>query len=146
MKERLLEFLRAENKSSAQFAEEIGVQPSGISHIISGRNNPSLDFILKMLEKYPFLSTDWILFGKGTMYKDARMQTLFENEKASENQNNAKSSLNDDMNAISLFNDDEPGKQIPGARSGTGKKGSLSRIVWFYDNNTFEEFFPGKLI
>lgn len=143
MKERLLEFLRAENKSSAQFAEEIGVQPSGISHIISGRNNPSLDFILKMLEKYPFLSTDWILFGKGTMYKDSRMQTLFENEKASENQSNTKSSLNDDMNAISLINDDEPVKQIPAARSGTGKKGSLSRIVWFYDNNTFEEFFPG---
>ena len=53
MKERLLEFLKAENKSSAQLAEEIGVQPSGISHILSGRNNPSLDFVLKMLEKYP---------------------------------------------------------------------------------------------
>ena len=52
MKERILEFLRAENKSSAQFAEEIGVQASGISHILSGRNNPSLDFVMKMLEKY----------------------------------------------------------------------------------------------
>jgi transcriptional regulator with XRE-family HTH domain len=60
MKERLLEFLKAENKSSAQFAEDIGVQPSGISHILSGRNNPSLDFVLKMLEKYQFLSTDWL--------------------------------------------------------------------------------------
>lgn len=143
MKERLLEFLRAENKSSAQFAEEIGVQPSGISHIISGRNNPSLDFVLKMLEKYPFLSTDWILFGKGTMYKDSRMQTLFENEKASENQNSSKSSLNDDGQAISLINEDEPDKHIPSAKYVTGKKSSLSRIVWFYDNNTFEEFFPG---
>ena len=78
MKERLLEFLRTENKSSAQLAEEIGVQPSGISHILSGRNNPSLDFILKMLEKYQFLSTDWLLFGKGTMYKDKQMQSLFD--------------------------------------------------------------------
>ena len=78
MKERLLEFLRTENKSSAQLAEEIGVQPSGISHILSGRNNPSLDFVLKMLEKYPFLSTDWLLFGKGTMYKDKQMQSLFD--------------------------------------------------------------------
>ena len=78
MKERLLEFLRTENKSSAQFAEEIGVQPSGISHILSGRNNPSLDFILKMLEKYQFLSTDWLLFGKGAMYKDKQMQSLFD--------------------------------------------------------------------
>ena len=78
MKERLLEFLKAENKSSAQLAEEIGVQPSGISHILSGRNNPSLDFVLKMLEKYQFLSTDWLLFGKGTMYKDKQMQSLFD--------------------------------------------------------------------
>ncbi|NLA48821.1 MAG: helix-turn-helix transcriptional regulator, partial [Bacteroidales bacterium] len=42
MKERILEFLKSENKTSAQFAEEIGVQPSGISHILSGRNKPSL--------------------------------------------------------------------------------------------------------
>ena len=63
MKERLLEFLKNENKSSAQLADEIGVQASGISHILSGRNNPSLDFVLKMLEKYSFLSTEWLLFG-----------------------------------------------------------------------------------
>jgi plasmid maintenance system antidote protein VapI len=67
MKERILEFLRIENRSSAQFAEEIGVQPSSISHIISGRNNPSLDFVIKMLTKYPDISSDWLLFGKGQM-------------------------------------------------------------------------------
>jgi transcriptional regulator with XRE-family HTH domain len=77
MKERILEFLRRENKTSAQFAEEINVQPSGISHILSGRNNPSLDFILKMLEKYSYLSTDWLLFGKGSMYKESKMGDLF---------------------------------------------------------------------
>ena len=66
MKERILEFLKVENKSSAQFADEIGVQPSGISHIISGRNNPSLDFVIKMLNKYPALSADWLIFGKRT--------------------------------------------------------------------------------
>ena len=77
MKERILEFLKNENKTSAQFAEEIGVQPSGISHIISGRNNPSLDFVIKMLEKYSFLSADWLIFGKGSMYKEPRMADLF---------------------------------------------------------------------
>ncbi|MDP4223940.1 MAG: helix-turn-helix transcriptional regulator, partial [Bacteroidota bacterium] len=48
----------------------IGVQPSGISHILSGRNKPSLDFVLKMLERYPFISTEWLLFGKGSMYSE----------------------------------------------------------------------------
>jgi transcriptional regulator with XRE-family HTH domain len=142
MKERLLEFLRAENKSSAQFAEEIGVQPSGISHIISGRNNPSLDFVLKMLEKYPFLSTDWLLFGKGTMYKDSRMQTLFDNEKASESQITEKPALNEDGNDVRLTDEDVLTDHFSGTKAGGGKKSSLNRIVWFYDNNSFEEFFP----
>jgi transcriptional regulator with XRE-family HTH domain len=143
MKERLLEFLRAENKSSAQLAEEIGVQPSGISHIISGRNNPSLDFVLKMLEKYPFLSTDWLLFGKGTMYKDSRMQTLFENEKAGENLIQLKSSDLDQDKSIKLIDGDEfkPSQNISTGKT-TDKKTSISRIVWFYDNNSFEEYYP----
>jgi transcriptional regulator with XRE-family HTH domain len=78
MKERILAFLQSENKSAAQFAEEIGVQPSGISHILSGRNNPSLDFVIKMLHKYSSLSADWLLFGRGAMYKYASQPTLFD--------------------------------------------------------------------
>ena len=68
MRERIISFLEKINIGSSQFAEEIGVQPSGISHILSGRNNPSLDFVLKVLKRYPDLSTEWLLFGKGTMY------------------------------------------------------------------------------
>lgn len=78
MKERILAFLQSENKSAAQFAEEIGVQPSGISHILSGRNNPSLDFVMKMLHKYSSLSAEWLLFGRGAMYKYASQPTLFD--------------------------------------------------------------------
>jgi len=80
MKDRILAFLNSENKSYAQFAEEIGVQPSGISHILSGRNNPSLDFITKMLQKYPSLSAEWLLFGRGAMYKYVSQPTLFDAE------------------------------------------------------------------
>jgi transcriptional regulator with XRE-family HTH domain len=145
MKERLLEFLRAENKTSAQLAEEIGVQPSGISHIISGRNNPSLDFVLKMLEKYPYLSTEWLLFGKGIMYKDSRMQTLFDESQNLSTDNylspdsSDASSPDKKMNNIELIPAGEiksGHKQVPGT--------SLSRIVWFYEDSSFEEYFPRK--
>jgi transcriptional regulator with XRE-family HTH domain len=78
MKERILAFLQSENKSAAQFAEEIGVQPSGISHILSGRNNPSLDFVMKMLHKYSSLSAEWLLFGRGAMYKYTSQPMLFD--------------------------------------------------------------------
>jgi len=78
MKDRILKFLSDENKTSAQFAEEIGVQPSGVSHILSGRNNPSLDFVMKMLQRYSNLSTEWLMFGKEPMYKRIQDPTLFD--------------------------------------------------------------------
>jgi len=143
MKDRILEFLKAENKSSAQFAEEIGVQPSGISHILSGRNNPSLDFVLKMLEKYHFLSTEWLLFGRGSMYKDSRMQTLFEENKYS-NQDKVLNIFEND--AISKQDADKaitPDRsESSRQRTANDKSGSLSRIIWFFDDNSFEEYFP----
>jgi len=143
MKERILEFLRMENKTSAQFAEEIGVQPSGISHILSGRNNPSLDFIIKMLEKYSFLSTDWLLFGKGSMYKEPKMAGLFDNIDLIETEK--------PVQKVLITNDSETkdrAKQdkssiLSSAMTGT-ESNQVKKIVWFYENNSFEEFYPTK--
>lgn len=134
-----MEFLKAENKSSAQMAEEIGVQPSGISHILSGRNNPSLDFILKMLEKYPFISTEWLLFGAGSMYKDSKMQTLFDVPPAEPVKPASK--MNEAQTVLSFSSDEE---QINDTVQVKNQNPGLSRIVWFYENNTFEVFYPNK--
>jgi transcriptional regulator with XRE-family HTH domain len=143
MKDRILEFLRAENKSSAQLAEEIGVQPSGISHILSGRNNPSLDFVLKMLEKYKLLSTDWLLFGKGSMYKGIQMQTLFDEPSGSVSENGKVLPGNEPEKSILEFQDNTPDQSNkeftePARRRASG----VEKIVWFYNNNSFEEYFP----
>ncbi len=143
MKERILEFLRMENKTSAQFAEEIGVQPSGISHILSGRNNPSLDFIIKMLEKYSFLSTDWLLFGKGSMYKEPKMAGLFDNIDLIETEK--------PVQKVLITKNSETPERAKQDKSGilssamTGTESNLvKKIVWFYENNSFEEFYPTK--
>jgi transcriptional regulator with XRE-family HTH domain len=145
MKERLFEFLKRENKSSAQLAEEIGVQASGISNILSGRNNPSLDFILKMLEKYEFLSTDWLLFGKGTMYKDGKMQTLFDYEPGNL-QENSELPNQHELNIRGIENQDaikskSANNSVNSANINTA---GVVRIVWFYENNSFEEFYPRR--
>lgn len=50
--------------SNTAFADSIGVQPSSISHILSGRNKPSVDFIQKLLSAYPDISAEWLLLGK----------------------------------------------------------------------------------
>ena len=60
--------LRAKNITAKQFAEEIGIQPSGMSHIMSGRNNPSLEFVSKVIRRYPEIDANWLLMGKGEMY------------------------------------------------------------------------------
>ena len=66
---RILLILKTQNLSSSQFADEIGVQRSSISHILSGRNNPSLEFVMKILKRFPDINSDWLIFGKGSMYK-----------------------------------------------------------------------------
>lgn len=145
MKERLLEFLKRENKSSAQLAEEIVVQASGISHILSGRNNPSLDFVLKMLEKYQFLSTEWLLFGKGSMYIEARMQNLFDNDVADTTENDRMRNRNQQTRNDIDFQDVIKDKLIKDSVQSDYKATSdVVKIVWFYENNSFEEFFPKK--
>jgi transcriptional regulator with XRE-family HTH domain len=67
MRERILDFMEKQGLSPARFADEIGVQRSNVSHIISGRNNPSYDLIVKILTKYKFLSAEWLLRGIGDM-------------------------------------------------------------------------------
>ncbi len=63
--------LKAKNISARQFAEEIGIQPSGMSHIMSGRNKPSLEFVAKVIRRYPEIDANWLLMGRGEMYTSA---------------------------------------------------------------------------
>lgn len=74
MNERLIQFLAAENISQSQFAETIGVARASVSHIIAGRNRPGYDFICSILERYPSLNPEWILLGKGKMYKTSSVR------------------------------------------------------------------------
>lgn len=143
MKTRILEFLKAENKSSAQLAEEIGVQPSGISHILSGRNNPSLDFVIKMLGKYPSLSTDWLLFGKGKMYREEILNDLFSGEP---DIMDLSMNFDDKTSDISTKQPAKPTPEISEEHLTTKPaevSGKVKRIVFFYGDGTFNEYLPG---
>lgn len=75
MNSRLLQFLNAENITQAQFADSIGVARASISHIISGRNKPSYEFIAAMMRKYPQVNPEWLMLGNGRMYKDSDVKT-----------------------------------------------------------------------
>ncbi|MDG1728598.1 MAG: helix-turn-helix transcriptional regulator [Algibacter sp.] len=62
---RLQKIIDYYGESASSFAEKIGVQRSSISHILSGRNKPSLDFILKILSAFPEVDLYWLFNGKG---------------------------------------------------------------------------------
>lgn len=63
---RITQILHEQQLSSSAFADTIGVQRSSISHILSRRNKPSLEFIMKIVSAFPTYSTDWLLFGKSS--------------------------------------------------------------------------------
>jgi transcriptional regulator with XRE-family HTH domain len=69
MEDRLLKLLDTEQLTSAKFADAIGVQRSSVSHILSGRNKPSFDFLQKTLKVFPMLNADWLILGEGNMYE-----------------------------------------------------------------------------
>lgn len=70
MNTRLKQFLAAENISQAQFADTINVVRASVSHVLAGRNNPSYDFIKAIMDNYPALNIEWLILGKGKMYKE----------------------------------------------------------------------------
>jgi len=152
MKDRIIRFLSSENKTSAQFAEEIGVQPSGVSHILSGRNNPSLDFVLKMLTRYSYLSPEWLLFGKEPMFRSVAHPTLFDNmfESPVEDEVTSKDTGPDMKEEASDSEAKELSKDITEISAGksdeitdSGKKKRPERIIFFYTDKSFEEYRPG---
>ncbi len=131
MKDRILHFLALENLSPTRFADLIGVQRSGISHILAGRNKPSFDFIEKMLLTFPHLSAEWLLLGKGEVYKSSVQPTAQE---------------------ASLFDIDSVDKEeikelaklpeTPQAKAAPQPTKAVESITVFYSDKTFSVYKP----
>lgn len=68
MKDRLSKFIREEQLTPSKLAEIVGVQPSSISHLLSGRNKPGFDFISNLLRRFPHLNPYWLILGNEPMY------------------------------------------------------------------------------
>ena len=109
---RLKKILNYHQLTASLFADKIGVQRSSISHILSGRNKPSLDFILKVTNTFTDVDIYWLLNGKGT----------FPKEQGPTNK---------------IFSADEPLIEET-INSKSSKK--MNRIVVFYEDGTFEEY------
>ena len=67
MKERITKIIQKEEMTAAQFAEKIGLSPSSLSHILNGRNNPSLDVVMKIHKACSYVNLPWLIYGEGEM-------------------------------------------------------------------------------
>ncbi len=103
--------------SAAAFADSIEVGRSSISHILSGRNKPGLDFVLKIVSTYPEVDLYWLLNGKGSFPKTDHIEK--------------ETSLS--PTSISAEVNEKTGHGLS-----AGKK--IKKIVWFYEDGSFEVF------
>lgn len=129
--------------SASQFADLIGVQRSSISHVLSGRNKPSLDFITKIIATFPEINTDWLLTGNGNMISE-KSDDLFKTDAIFDQ----KSPVNDN---IDLERMEKKFAEIPKIVSKKEKAGrpkeptgvkSIEKIVIFYNDGTFSDYSP----
>jgi transcriptional regulator with XRE-family HTH domain len=141
MKDRIIKFLTHENLTGTRFADEIGVQRSSVSHILSGRNNPSFEFIQKILSRYKNLSSDWLIMGIGSMYKKPEQMDLFASSPISATKQQA---ISNQKTPEILTSAEDDKKNQSDYRSEIFPSRKVEKILIFYTDKTFDEFVPGK--
>lgn len=158
IKDRLIRIITSEGLTSAAFADSIGVQRSSISHIISGRNKPSLDFLQKILASFPKYNAEWLVMGIGDIYKLPTQTNLFDELPQQSNPSNVDVQINDfkpsepDESTFTynpsenVLNDenkplyDTPKQLMEAIKTPLDKK--IHKIVLFYSDKTFSEYQP----
>ena len=143
MREKLLVLMKNEGLTSSRLAELLGIHPSGISHILGGRNKPSFDFVQKILRRFPNINPDWLLLDSEQMYRAAS-----ENSQPSEN-----SIFSAELTfAPEDAKNDEPVSPVKQSEMATVNgvvntatqnaltRGNIKRIIILYDDRSFESY------
>ncbi|MBO8459565.1 MAG: helix-turn-helix transcriptional regulator [Bacteroidetes bacterium] len=143
-KERIEHIMSKENMNATQFAAEIGIQTSTLSHILNGRNNPSLDVLKRVLNRFRTINPDWLILGTGQMYRQisqSQQPVLFDiPPKIDDNL-----SVKQEQPVVNHSTHEDTVKHSPvqNAKNHTQVNSGnrfVTRILVFYSDNTFEEF------
>jgi len=138
MKDRIAHIIRAKNLTAAEFAMQLGIQPSNISHLLAGRNNPSLDFVKKLKETFPEYSLEWIIFGKGPITVSepfVEAVPAVKETKPQPQEELKEKNLEKDLFDISLDVPQKPQSTPP-------SDVVLKKMIMVYSDNTFEVLLP----
>lgn len=159
MREKLQQLMNAEQLTASKLAEYLGIQPSSISHILGGRNKPSLDFVQKILQRYPRINPDWLLLDSDEMYRSASPAP------SSGDGSQLPFDYADNSGASSLAPTQEQPTTPPAAmptpsadahsnpatdamamagNMGAAQHGGVKRVIVLYEDRTFESFEPQR--
>ncbi len=109
--------------NASVLADKIGIQRSGLSHILSGRNKPSLEFILKIINEFPDVDFYWLTLGEGSFPKST----------TTNNSPTLKNSFIEEEKKISLKTE----SSLPNPFENSNE---IEKIVFFYKNGSFKEY------
>ena len=143
MREKLLNLMKSEQLTASKLAELLDIQPSGISHILSGRNKPSFDLVQKILRRFPRVNPDWLLLDKDEMYRTidiepqpATSQSISTEELDGTMQQSPASGMT--APATNITSASTPAQQIAAAYA--PKSGNVKRVIVLFDDHTFESY------
>ena len=143
MREKLLNLMKSEQLTASKLAELLDIQPSGISHILSGRNKPSFDLVQKILRRFPRVNPDWLLLDKDEMYRTidiepqpATSQSISTEELDDTMQQSPASGMT--ASATNSTSASTPAQQIAAAYA--PKSGNVKRVIVLFDDHTFESY------
>ena len=157
-KERIDKVMQMEGMNSAVFANAIGIQGSTLSHILNGRNNPSLSVLQSILNRFPNISPEWLIMGQGSVeraVKQSQTPTLFDSIDESINKSAVYDTIFDE-NKVSAFStiqqkptitpeiplqsiQNQSAQNIQAPQIDNSGK-SVKKIIVYYTDNTFQEF------
>lgn len=140
-KERIEHIMSKENMNATLFAAEIGIQTSTLSHILNGRNNPSLDVLKRILNRFRTINPDWLILGTGQMYRQisqSQQPVLFDIPPKMDDI----TSVKQEQAVITHSVQEATIKQssVQNMKNPVAGNRFVTRILVFYSDNTFEEF------
>ncbi len=134
--------MSSEQMNPSQFADEIKLQRSSLSHVLSGRNKPSLDFVMKIKQRFAKVNLDWLIFGDGIMFSD--MQNTNNKHESPDRIEDTRQSISLDSESQDKFSvgsnkDETHTKQVKNFDI-TTSAGKAEKVIIFFNDGTFEEY------
>ena len=125
---RLQRIMNYYDLNASALADGLGVLRSSISHLLSQRNKPSLDFVLKIIDKYPEVDLYWLLYGKGSFPKEEKKPTA------------TPLPTEIPFPEVNPLDNSEKNIKTISETSVKKEKKQIQKIIFFYEDNSFEIF------